>query len=37
MPKITAKMTIDLAIMTQVASANWVSATGSRWVTPEPR
>ena len=33
MPKITAKITIDLAIMIQVASANCVSPRGSRWVT----
>ena len=29
MPKITAKITSDLTIMIQVASTNWVSASGS--------
>ena len=30
MPKITAKMTIDLTIMIQVASTNWTSARRRR-------
>ena len=29
MPKITAKITSDLTIMIQVASTNWVSASGA--------